>query len=49
MLTNGIVMEKAAEMCELALKQLRLDIAGRHGATDVQNVSAALPTVFARS
>lgn len=38
MLTNGVVMDKLAEMCQLALKELKLDLAGRHGATDVQNM-----------
>ena len=40
MLTNGVVMEKAAEFCEIALKQLKLDLAGRHGTVNIQNVSA---------
>lgn len=38
MMTNGVVMEKAAEMCELGLKTLKLDLAGRHGAVDQQNI-----------
>ena len=40
MLTNGVVMEKAAEFCEISLKQLKLDLAGRHGTVNIQNVSA---------
>ena len=40
MLTNGVVMEKTAEMCGIALKQLKLDLAGRHGVVNIQNVRA---------